>query len=242
MPWVGERLRLRAEPFVFRRSALFRFSTVEDPSRSRRVDMQGVQPAVELRLEGVVDGPVPLQSRQHGQARCANAHGIVRFASGRCARVAGMQVGLVHDLEFGRCERFGQCRPDAISAGWSGHCTPFFGADRVHDKRPSASRTASSISWVSRPALSAAPSFYFGVTNDLLYVTVPWLQLNSLGAVILLHPNTDEPRPVELVDRNTKPARKVETAWRLACCPRFPVRVALSALSILAVLTGPPHD
>ncbi len=38
------------------------------------------------------------------------------------------------------------------------------------------------------------PSFYFGFTNDLLAVLVPWLQLNSLGLTILLHPNTDDPR------------------------------------------------
>lgn len=38
------------------------------------------------------------------------------------------------------------------------------------------------------------PSFYFGFTNDLLPVLIPWLQLNSLGLTILLHPNTDDPR------------------------------------------------
>ncbi len=38
------------------------------------------------------------------------------------------------------------------------------------------------------------PSFYFGFTNDLLPVIVPWLQLNSLGLTILLHPNTEDPR------------------------------------------------
>jgi len=38
------------------------------------------------------------------------------------------------------------------------------------------------------------PSYYFGFTNDLLPVLVPWLQLNSLGLTILLHPNSDDPR------------------------------------------------
>ncbi|MFT4111171.1 DOPA 4,5-dioxygenase family protein [Silvibacterium sp.] len=38
------------------------------------------------------------------------------------------------------------------------------------------------------------PSFYFGFTNDLLTVVIPWLQLNSLGLTILVHPNTDDPR------------------------------------------------
>ncbi|WP_031496602.1 DOPA 4,5-dioxygenase family protein [Bryobacter aggregatus] len=38
------------------------------------------------------------------------------------------------------------------------------------------------------------PSFYFGFTNDLLPTLVPWLQLNSLGLTVLLHPNTDDPR------------------------------------------------
>jgi aromatic ring-cleaving dioxygenase len=38
------------------------------------------------------------------------------------------------------------------------------------------------------------PSFYFGFRNELLPVLIPWLQLNSLGLTILLHPNTDDPR------------------------------------------------
>jgi DOPA 4,5-dioxygenase len=38
------------------------------------------------------------------------------------------------------------------------------------------------------------PSFYFGFTNELLPILVPWLQLNSLGLTILLHPNTGDPR------------------------------------------------
>ena len=83
------------------------------------------------------------------------------------------------------------------------------------------------------------PSFYFGFTNDLLPVLVPWLQLNSLGLTILLHPNTDDPRsdhlhyalwvnrsqpvnafdmqrpgpgepPVEQIYPNTKPTLKLE--------------------------------
>lgn len=85
------------------------------------------------------------------------------------------------------------------------------------------------------------PSFYFGFTNDLLHILVPWLQLNSLGLTILLHPNTDDPRsdhihytlwinrsqpvnaygmkggegnpqPVELIYPNTRPTVKIETA------------------------------
>jgi len=38
------------------------------------------------------------------------------------------------------------------------------------------------------------PSFYFGFNNDLLPVLVPWLQLNSLGLTILIHPNTGDGR------------------------------------------------
>lgn len=38
------------------------------------------------------------------------------------------------------------------------------------------------------------PSFYFGFTLELLPILVPWLQLNSLGLTILLHPNTEDPR------------------------------------------------
>ncbi|MFY0578588.1 DOPA 4,5-dioxygenase family protein [Cystobacter fuscus] len=38
------------------------------------------------------------------------------------------------------------------------------------------------------------PSFYFGFTNDLVPIIIPWLQLNSLGLTILLHPNTADPR------------------------------------------------
>jgi len=85
------------------------------------------------------------------------------------------------------------------------------------------------------------PSFYFGFTNDLLPVVIPWLQLNSLGLTILLHPNTDDPRadhlyyalwvnrsqpvnahdmkkpgpgepPVELIFPNTRPAAPLERA------------------------------
>ena len=80
------------------------------------------------------------------------------------------------------------------------------------------------------------PSFYFGFTNDLLPIIVPWLQLNSLGLTILLHPNTDNPRAdhlyytlwvnrsqpvnaysmakqatVEKIFPNTKPVVKLET-------------------------------
>lgn len=85
------------------------------------------------------------------------------------------------------------------------------------------------------------PSFYFGFSNDLVHVILPWLQLNSLGLTILLHPNTDDPRsdhihytawinrsqpvnaygmkkpgpdepPVELIYPNTKPHIPIETA------------------------------
>lgn len=38
------------------------------------------------------------------------------------------------------------------------------------------------------------PSLYFGFTNDLLPVVIPWLQLNNLGLTVLVHPNTDDPR------------------------------------------------
>jgi aromatic ring-cleaving dioxygenase len=85
------------------------------------------------------------------------------------------------------------------------------------------------------------PSFYFGFTNNLLPIVVPWLQLNSLGLTILLHPNTDDPRadhlyytlwvnrsqpvnaynmhrpgqegaePVEKIFPNVKPTVKLET-------------------------------
>ena len=85
------------------------------------------------------------------------------------------------------------------------------------------------------------PSFYFGFTNDLLAIVVPWLQLNSLGLTVLLHPNTDDPRadhlhyalwvnrsqpvnaydmrkpgpgepPVEQIFPNTRPTVKLESA------------------------------
>lgn len=38
------------------------------------------------------------------------------------------------------------------------------------------------------------PSFYFGFGTDLQPIILPWLQLNSLGLTILIHPNTDDPR------------------------------------------------
>lgn len=84
------------------------------------------------------------------------------------------------------------------------------------------------------------PSFYFGFSNAQLQVIVPWLQLNSLGLTILIHPNTDDPRadhlyytlwvnrsqpvnaygmkkpgadepPVEQIYPNTRPSVKLET-------------------------------
>lgn len=49
--------------------------------------------------------------------------------------------------------------------------------------------------WILKPrGPHVTPSFYFGFTNDLLPVLIPWLQLNSLGLTILLHPNTDNPK------------------------------------------------
>ena len=38
------------------------------------------------------------------------------------------------------------------------------------------------------------PSFYFGFDTELQPIIVPWLQLNSLGLTILVHPNTGDPR------------------------------------------------
>jgi DOPA 4,5-dioxygenase len=94
--------------------------------------------------------------------------------------------------------------------------------------------------WNLRPrGPHVTPSFYFGFNNDLLPVIVPWLQLNSLGLTILLHPNTEDPRadhlyyalwvnrsqpvnaydmrkpgpgepPVEQIYPNTKPTVKLE--------------------------------
>ena len=86
-----------------------------------------------------------------------------------------------------------------------------------------------------------SPSFYFGFTNDLLPIVIPWLQLNSLGLTILVHPNTEDPRadhlhyalwvnrsqpvnaydmrkpgpgepPVEQIFPNTRPTVKIESA------------------------------
>lgn len=39
-----------------------------------------------------------------------------------------------------------------------------------------------------------SPSFYFGFTRVQLLEIFPWLQLNSLGLTILIHPNTGDPR------------------------------------------------
>jgi len=53
------------------------------------------------------------------------------------------------------------------------------------------------------------PSFYFGFTNDLLPVVVPWVQLNTLGLTILLHPNTDDPRAEHLYYTTAKRQRVI---------------------------------
>jgi DOPA 4,5-dioxygenase len=51
------------------------------------------------------------------------------------------------------------------------------------------------------------PSFYFGFSNAQLQVIVPWLQLNSLGLTILIHPNTDDPRATICITRCGSTAR-----------------------------------
>ncbi|MFT4090486.1 MAG: DOPA 4,5-dioxygenase family protein [Asticcacaulis sp.] len=49
--------------------------------------------------------------------------------------------------------------------------------------------------WNIRPlGPHVTPSFYFGFANEQLTTIAPWLQLNSLGLTILIHPNTDDPR------------------------------------------------
>lgn len=60
------------------------------------------------------------------------------------------------------------------------------------------------------------PSFYFGFTNDLLHIIVPWLQLNSLGlqpvnGYSIKKPGPGEPR-VEQIYPNTRPTLPIEKA------------------------------
>lgn len=64
------------------------------------------------------------------------------------------------------------------------------------------------------------PSFYFGYGTSLQPIITPWLQLNSLGLTILIHPNTEDPRadhlhyalwvnraqPVNAYDMRSEPA------------------------------------
>ena len=66
---------------------------------------------------------------------------------------------------------------------------------RQHRVGPAGGPGSGPHSWNLEPrGPHVTPSFYFGFTNDLLPVVVPWLQLNSLGLTILLHPNTHDPR------------------------------------------------
>lgn len=90
--------------------------------------------------------------------------------------------------------------PRPYTAIKSYHAHVYFDEDTYHKaallRKWAAERFAVELgNWNKEPrGPHVTPSFYFGFTVEQLPVIIPWLQLNSLGLTILIHPNTDNPR------------------------------------------------
>ena len=54
--------------------------------------MEGVEAGSELRLQGVIDGPVPVQPGHGGKGRRADLYRIMCLTAGRCARVTVVEM------------------------------------------------------------------------------------------------------------------------------------------------------
>ncbi|QJR02929.1 DOPA 4,5-dioxygenase family protein [Sphingobium yanoikuyae] len=91
-------------------------------------------------------------------------------------------------------------RPRAYTDIKSYHAHIYFDEDSyekaVRIRQWTAERFAVELgNWNAKPrGPHVTPSFYFGFGTDLQPLILPWLQLNSLGLTILVHPNTDDPR------------------------------------------------
>lgn len=91
-------------------------------------------------------------------------------------------------------------RPRAFTDIKSYHAHIYFDEDSYEKavliRKWSADRFAIELgNWNHEPrGPHVTPSFYFGFGTDLQPIILPWLQLNSLGLTILIHPNTDDPR------------------------------------------------
>lgn len=90
--------------------------------------------------------------------------------------------------------------PRPYTAVKSYHAHVYFDEDTAHKaallRKWAADRFAVELgNWNKTPrGPHVTPSFYFGFTLEQMPVIIPWLQLNSLGLTILIHPNTDNPR------------------------------------------------
>lgn len=90
--------------------------------------------------------------------------------------------------------------PLPYTAVKSYHAHVYFDEDTAHKaallRQWAADRFAVELgNWNKTPrGPHVTPSFYFGFTLEQMSVIIPWLQLNSLGLTILIHPNTDNPR------------------------------------------------
>lgn len=54
--------------------------------------MEGVEAASELRLQGVIDGPVPVQPGHGGKDGRTDLYSVMCLAAGGCARVTVVEM------------------------------------------------------------------------------------------------------------------------------------------------------
>lgn len=78
--------------------------------------MERVQPGRELRLQHIIDRPVPRQPGEAGQGLRPDADRIVRLASRGGARMPMVKVGLVHYIQLSRGKSSGKSGLNSIRA------------------------------------------------------------------------------------------------------------------------------
>lgn len=76
--------------------------------------MERVQPGRELRLQHIIDRPVPRQPGEPGQGGRPDADGIVRFSSRGGASMPMVKVGLVHYIQLSRGKSSGKSGLNSI--------------------------------------------------------------------------------------------------------------------------------
>lgn len=77
--------------------------------------MERMKARLELLLQGVIDGSVPRQPAQLGQARRADTHGKMCLSPRRRPRMAMVKMRLVYYIQHVRGKSSSQRRPDAFS-------------------------------------------------------------------------------------------------------------------------------